>query len=125
MGPDSAFLKTILLLVFGVYDDLTIHVWDVFSGEELFVLSGHSKTPGVWDGLGAGDATQDGTRLPPMVRWAGVLWDYGTGREVTHNSVPIRWALILRLINPDETKLATWGFDNTIKVGISLPPNQA
>jgi len=103
------------LLVFGVYDDLSIHVWDVFSGKELYVLSGHSETPEFGMDLVQGLRPRMEPVLPPMVTMDRCPLGYGNRQETVTIQCPFD-GCCSAAFNPDGTRLAIWGFDNTIKV---------
>jgi len=104
------------LLVFAGYYDMTVHIWDVSSGKELFVLSGHSETPEMGMNYVGGIATQDGTRLATFGFDGQVLlWDMETGKMLDQfiaHPIGISFADF----SPDGGHLATWGWDNKISV---------
>lgn len=103
------------LLVYACYVDMTVHIWDVFSGQELYVLSGHAQLP---DSYVFGIATQDGTRLATFDWGEGlvILWNIETGEKLFQfNAVsPIGYGFAD--FSPDGTHLTFWWSDNTIKV---------
>jgi WD40 repeat protein/class 3 adenylate cyclase len=103
------------LLTFGGDDEVglkdnTARIWDGASGEELLLLSGHTKAlwPGNWspDGKRVVTASNDGT-----VR----IWDATTGDELLALSVPVSFGLFAWW-SPDGNHLAIVGNDTLVSV---------
>jgi len=109
-SPDSTRLLTA-----GGNDELgakdnTARIWDGANGEELLVLSGHTKSvwPGDWSPSGKRVVTSsnDGT-----VR----IWDASTGDELLALSVPVSYALYAWW-SPDGQHLAVVGNETLVSV---------
>jgi len=104
------------LLVYATFPDASIHVWEVSSGKELFVLRGHSLTPELGYSNADMIASQDGKILATYgLDGMVILWDGESGDQLLQfNAQSAEIGSID--FSPDGLHLATSGFDETIKI---------